>query len=1376
MICKKIPLIYGLCSIWVLAGSAQPLTYIGIEKGLSNNTVTSIHKDTFGFMWFGTWDGLSRYDGYSFKIFRNKFGDSTSLPNDIVMSVNSDQAGNVWVGTQKGLGVLDNKTLRFSSVAYSDHGKRRVLDKYIYNIQRDRQGNMYIGSADLGLLVCPKGAPIAKCLLFKGLMTRPGVPYGVTAINADDEHNIYFIMQNAGLCLYQPLSGKVSKLSDTIPEAFCIKGDHSGNLWIGTRRGLYSYHRPSGQFKKADLKSEVLNNSSVTDILFDKQHHIWITTDGEGVILKDQVEDTAYRVLKPGGAGTISSDAVYTIFEDELGRKWIGTLRGGIDLWDEKKNQFKTYAHDPLKINSLVNNFTFSFCEDENGDVWIGTDGGGISLWKRKSNTFQNYVHTSASSGQLNNNRVSSIVKDNQQNIWIATYGGGICRFDRQSNTFRKIFSDHGSFWKLYIDHAGDIWASCLRGEKSSVTKGRLYKYDKALNRFLSVNFDVGVDVITIIDDDLNNLWLGGFNSLMHANKKRGIDKVIELKAAVRALYKSSDGRLWVGTYGRGLMLFNPQTRKFLSFTEENGLCNNKVLNIEEDEQKNIWVSTFGGLSKVNPKTYKIESFYSVDGLQSNQFYYNASVRLHTGELMFGGIKGFNIFNPANLRQVHDFPPLYINGLRIANTEVNAKSDFLPYAKSFYTLDHILLPYDKAILSLDFVSLEYSLPEKIQYKYLLQGRDAEWNNIGNQRSVNYSHLNEGNYVLKIKSTNASGIWNNRERLIYITVIPPWYRTWLAFSSCFLFFVALVYAYLYYHRKQTQLKYEVKFVEELNEKKIAFFTNISHELRTPLTLIVNPIKDLLHIGGANLDLIDISAVYRNSRRLLSLVDQLLLFKSSENELANLQSSVLNLKEICYEVYLCFNNQVKSKEILYEFICDDDRIMVYGDREKLEIILFNLISNAIKYTPEKGKVIVEVKSAATQHQILIRDSGRGIPSETGDKLFEKFYRLQHDADGIQESGFGIGLFLAHKYVELHQGKLTYTSVMGEGTIFTMSLPTVDPLLYDIHLDHYEKYTASPHPLVRELITDSDEGRNNALADRRQTPEGMEQIVNNRPVILLIDDDAEMRRYITRLLQGDYSIQEAANSAEGFESILEVEPDIIVCDVVMQGGLSGVEFCSKMKESSSFSHIPVILLTGSSSPEIKLKGIECGADDYITKPFERELLVARIKSMLKGRDTLKNYFYNEVTLKNNSLKIPADYSDFLSKCIVIIENHLQDDKFSLKIFTEELGISQSKLFRKIKSISGLSSAKFIRYIRLRKAAELMIQTDMQIKEIACRIGIQDTKYFREQFNKLFRMNPSDYIKKYRKTFTTKGNLNMKVSPHRESRAKKESDSGSI
>jgi len=1342
-----------LCLLTLLCASlchSQETRFIGIEDGLSNNTVTSIYKDQSGFMWFGTFDGLNRYDGNSFKVFKNSYNDEGTLPNDIVKCISSDNAGNIWVGTHAGLGIQSNRTLRFSNLRLKyPTGKNEIYRKTITCINRDNKGNMYVGTDSNGLLLAFDGNSVANEIPLLSSSGKITNSYQVAAIAIGNDQTVWVAVDNIGLCQFDKKSERLKVAANALSQITCIIAYNSDKLYVGTVSGVYIYSIHDGTYAKVELGA--FNNCSATAFVIDKTNDLWIATDGLGII-KLKISANQPAVVNQITSDVLSSNAVIAIYEDDFSTKWVGTNRGGIDIVDDKTIQFKTYRHEPFQSNSLVNDFVFSFGEDQDKNIWIGTDGGGLSIWNRKQQLFKNYPFTSKNEQGSGGNNITSIIKDDQQNMWFSTFGSGIRRYNLKTQVFEHIpirgKVEISDVWKLYKDHHGVIWAVCFPGTDES----RLFSFAPNKGCFVPVNYNnLNEDILSIVTDGNDNLWLGTYNGIIHVNRISGIDKIINLDCEVRSLLINKAGILWCGTYGRGIFSYNPVSGNLKNYTVANGLCNNKVLNIEEDNKGNLWMSTYHGLSKLNIVNLNFDNYYTADGLQSNQFYFNASAHLSSGELMFGGIKGFNIFNPDSIHRFYNFPKLVITGIRIANTNIDATSTFVKGEPDFYNIDHLTLPYNKAMFSVDFVALQYSQAEKIQYAYMLEGRDKIWNYILDQHSLNYSQLNEGNYILRIKSTNQSGIWNNKEKLIYITVTPPWYRTWWAYCLYLLFIAILLGSYLFYYRRQTNLQYQMKLEKELNENKISFFTNISHELRTPLTLIVNPIKELLSSNGQAIDLVDISTVYRNSRRLLSLVDQLLLFKSSEKEISKLNLTWLNISEICQEVFLCFKNQVAKKNIQYKFE-HSGPIYVLGDREKLDIVLFNLLSNAIKYTPEGGEVSLRILELDNSIEIFVADTGIGIPKETGNKLFNKFYRLNQRVSS--ESGFGIGLYLAGQYMAIHNGALSYTSELGIGSEFKMVLPksSKPPIDTKVIDEHKSKRSSIVNELILDSVDDdsivqhsNDKGAKNVISTI-ETP---------RQTILLIEDDIDFRTYLKSLMHDHYDIFEVDNAEAGFNAVIDYDPDIVVSDVVLKG-MSGIEFCSKMKESPSFSHIPVILLTGSFSPEIKLKGIECGADDYITKPFEKDLLIARINSILKGRNLLKKFFINEITLKQHQLKVPAEYADFVSKCISIIEKHLEDDEFTTAQFTSEIGMSRSKLFRNIKSISGLSIAEFIRYIRLRKAGQLMIESDMQIKEIAFKVGFNDQKHFREQFQKLFEMNPSAFVKKYKNSFANNRTAN--------------------
>lgn len=1347
--------LFSFLVIFLPTSNGQNLTYLGMEQGLSNSTVTSIYKDLYGFIWFGTFDGLNRFDGHTFTRFRSQIGDSTSIPDSYINAIEGTPDGKIYVATKSGAAILDDKVFKFSSVKYRTSSKSLTslaISRPVTSIKATNKGDVFIGTTGLGLLLLKKYEKYASPILINNSTDN-----SIAGLAVDKNDNVWFLSVQSGVGLYNRKSGRVEIVDANLKNGTCIKFPSNGDLWVGTNSGLFKYSKADKKFIPYDLPGLNLAASRIMDITFEKHNLLWVSTDGDGLPVVDIMANKVVQKLEQSDNNSLSSNSLYTVYIDNEARKWIGTMRGGVNIIDAKKNVFKTIKHEPFNSNSLIHNTVFSFCEDGN-NIWIGTDGGGISVWNRKLNSFKPYVFTNADKFHSGANQVTSIVKDQQQNIWIASYGAGVKRYDKKTGKFENIpflQTDKGAkyVFRLFIDSDKNIWAGCIRGRLAGNLTRCLFKYDPVGNRFISEPFPVTQDVLSIAEDHVGNLWVGTIDGALMLNKKTGkLKTFINEGIFIRAVYVDKAGLVWMGTYGNGLAIYNPKTDKLKYYTEKNGLPNNIVVNIEEDSGGNIWLATFNGLSRFNRKYARFENFYGEDGLQSNHFYYNASLKLRSGELMFGGIKGFTIFNPAHVPVHKGFPPVLITGLKVLNMPVDGGSGYIKNSTNIYNLSRIVLPYEKSMFSLDFVALEYSLPEKIKYAYFLKGWDKAWNYTNNIRTLSYSRLNEGNYTLEIKSTNASGLWNSKSKLIEINVLPPWYRSWWAYCLYLALAGSAVYAYIFYTKQKAKLEFDVKLATlkaaqeaELNEKKISFFTNIAHELRSPLTLIVNPIKDLLNNDGKNINLVDVGAVHRNTKRLLSLVDQLLLFKSTENELSDLKPELLDLSEVCNEVFLCFTNQVKKRAIDYRFENLAGDIKVFADREKIEIVLFNLLSNAIKYTVEKGLVLLVLRDSEQAVELLVKNTGPVIPAETGEMLFEKFFRLDQSDKSSKKSGFGIGLFISKKIAEKQGGSLSYTSSAEVGTTFSYRIPkNID----DIDLSELVENKSGNTHLLDELfvdITDENTGRRTLSQDMSHVYQGL---VEKKPKVLLVDDDGEIRAYVKQILAGSYNILEAENALEGWELLKKSDPDIVISDIVMPG-ISGVDFCAKIKESKEYSHIPVILLTGTSSPEVKLKGIECGADDYITKPFGNELLIARIKSILKGLDSLKKYFFNEVTLQNNTEKVSEEYSVFLKKCIEIIEGKLQDDNFNVKVFVSEMGMSHSNLFRRVKAISGLSISEFIRYIRLRKAAELMIQTDIQVKEVGYSVGIHDARYFREQFSKVFGLNPSEYIKKYRRTF---------------------------
>ena len=1341
----------------LLANDSLPIFHLSIQNGLSNNSVRSVYQDSKGFIWFGTYDGLNRYDGNEFKVFRNRLSDSTSIPHNYIYTIHEDVTHKLWVGTGQGLATYNANTGKFAPVGYYLYQSNR-FSKNPFNaneVTSDSQGNVFIATNGWGLFVKTANETFARQIPFY-IGAKAITDYNVRAISISKQQ-VWLLILDWGLCKYDISTGKIEVVNKTLTSGNCMLADKLGNLWLGSDKGLHQYQIATNQFiAHYSATANQLNFPQVTSLAFDKKNQLWIGTDGGGINILNPQNHSFKYILPEEGKHKLTSESVYSIMCDREARMWVGTLKGGINIVDEQKSQFATITHNPLIANTLSSNFIYSFCEDKNQNILIATDGGGLSIWNRKSNLFTNYKHTNGNDNSLSHNSVTSIKQDYLGDIWIATFGGGINKLHQATGLFEHYKCDNNVFgiennnvWLLYEDRDKSLWATTF-------SRGRLYKLNRALNKFEVFNQEFE-NLIALFEDKQGNFWGGNSSQLIKIDKTNKQHTYYNIGKPVRAIFEDKQHQLWLGSEGGGLILFNAKNGKIQErYSDVDGLCNNAVLNIKDDADGNLWLSTFNGLAKFDLLTKKFKNFYQSDGLQSNQFSYNAALKLGTGELLFGGINGFNLFKPEKIMVRSYMPPLYITDVFVNNKPIADVDDYIKLVDNL-GIKEVEIPYNEAVLSFRFNALEFSSPEKILYAYYLDGLDKTWNYTGNTKNINYNNIAEGHYTLRIKSTNSNGEWNNNEAILKITILPPWYRTWWAYLIYGLIIASLVYVYIKYKAQQAALKYKVKLAQlnaekekEINENRQAFFTNITHEFRTPLTLIINPIRDILEKDREGAEKSELNFVYRNARRLLSLVDQLLLFRKTESDTGTLQVSKINFSLLCHDIFLYFVQQAKSKHISYVFECDNNAIELFGDKEKLEIVFYNLLSNALKYTPENGKILLKLTEGAGNVNVVVSDNGQGIPSHIGNKLFEKYYQV-NETNKPAKPGFGIGLYLVKQFVEKHKGTISYISNIGEGTHFQISLLKGAAHFGDIKIN--DAISSEPQ-LLDEIMAGNDLFAN----DNSLSTNGLESIISERKSILITDDNAQMRSYLAQIFASEFIVHEAENGDEGLKMAKDLQPDIIISDVVMQV-MSGIDFCRAVKETSTLNHIPFILLTGSASSESKLKGIEYGADDYIAKPFEKDLLVARVQNLLRNQQNLQKYFYNEITLQKNTLNISGEYKEFLEACIQIVEKHLDNDDFNIQLFAREIGMSHSKLYKKIKTISGQSASAFIRFIRLRKAAEMFINTNSNVSETAFYVGIKDIKYFREQFFKTFGLKPSEYIEKYRKPFSKHYKLNEKV-----------------
>jgi signal transduction histidine kinase/ligand-binding sensor domain-containing protein/DNA-binding response OmpR family regulator len=1344
-----------LLCLLLFSGSARstpfpPLSFLNIDQGLSNNTVRSIFQDHQGFLWFGTFDGLNRYDGYGFKVYRNKAGDTSSLVHNIILSITEDSLHQLWIGTRQGLSRLDPASGRFTTIQWKPvNQSAQPLNTVVRDVRADRHNNLFIATENLGLLLYTPEAQQAQPIPL--INAGAGIArYGVKAVRVDAAGNTWALVQQYGLALYNARTRQLELINESFPDAAWFETE-GRNLWVANGTTLFKYDPASNHFAAVvDYSVQQAAAGAIVAFSMDKDRQCWIgTVQGKLLLWKEGDTKTAtYGVMED----PLSYNAVglHTLYIDRQSRKWIGTARGGVGIIDPRKGNFQTIAHQPGNNNSLVANLVSAIYEDAGGKLYIGTDGAGLSIWDRSKNHFTTLSNQPGNAASLSDNAITSIKADHAQKIWIATFRQGINRFDPVTQKWERYTlinpqskrTDRVTY-ALLEDHAQRLWVSTLRQGSES---GALYLFNAAINQFEAFDSSLS-DLFTLYEDSKGQLWGGNLTQLVKIDPLHKQHQFYTIGHAVRIIHEDKSGNFWLGTEGGGLQLFNRNAQAVTArYTTEQGLSSDVVLTILEGEKGQLWMSTFNGLSAFDVAKHRFKNYYQADGLQSNQFHYNSALALRSGELAFGGIRGMNLFQPAAITANHTMPPLVLTDLSVNNEPVAGNNTALK------------IPYNKAVFSFHYTALEYTVPAKITYAYYMEGWDRGWNQAGNMRTATYTHLDEGTYTFRVKSTNGEGEWNPQELAIRITVWPPWYRSWWAYTLYAILVLGALYLLVRYKTRQNRLQYEIKLAhlqakeaqlnvqqeKEINEKRLTFFTNVSHEFRTPLTLIIDPVKEMLRGDKEDQQKEGLSMVYRNARRLLSLVDQLLLFRKAETDSDSLHLTELDATALCREVFCSFEQQARIKKIQYKLESPDGPVLLYADREKLEIILFNLLSNAVKFTPSGGSITMTITEENEFIAVQVTDSGQGIPPETGDKLFNRFYQVK----GSQaKTGFGIGLYLVKHFTTLHHGQVRYESKPGEGTSFDLTL-----LKGAAHFKGMEIYRDSqPAPLFREEMP---------VEEAAKPDKGKEltTLVTEKPTLLIIDDDEDLRKYVSQVFSIDFNVLQAVNGREGLTLAQQYLPDLIISDITMEE-VGGMELCKQVKENPSLSHIPVILLTASTASETRLQGIEAGADDYVTKPFEKELLKARAISLLKKRNSLQQYFYNEITLQKNDGKVSVEYREFLDKCIKIVESHLDDETFSIKTLTTEMGMSRSSLYRKVNSVSGQSIVGFIRFIRLRKAAELMINTENNINEIAAITGFNDIKYFRSHFSQLFGMNPSEYIRKFRKPFHNNLQLNKNI-----------------
>ena len=1368
--------------------------HISTTDGLSNNSVICILQDRQGFMWFGTYDGLNRWDGYAFKIFTNDINDSNSISNNSISSIQEDALGRIWIGTDNGLNVYDPLTEKFTRYTQVEKDTNSLSNNFVNTIFQDHTGNIWIGT-EYGLNRYNRGSENFTHYFFPGQFDSVSFWWNnntIRAINESEDGKLLLGTTNDFL-IFDPQSGETTTIPYAIPgrkrwpSVAAIYKDRSGKFWIGIADdGVIEYNPETGKPRlyETDPNDPYSYNSLFSNAFCeDKNGRLWIGSGDQGLSIFNR---TSRRFIhyKPENKdeSCFKGPYVWSIYEDKQGNIWIGTKDSGINLVKKWNKSFTHYVHDPQNPNSLGHEEVTNFLEDKDGILWITHFLGGISLFNRNTGNFNHITHDPHNPASMSRGGLYGICEDSYGYIWLAVTPY-LDRLDRKTGFFKHYRYDssnpksHAYTFTLccYEDHQRTMWfgtnnAGLERLNRADETFDR-FCYDAADSSSISDNC-----IFSLYQDRMDHFWIGTWDGLCHlVYDTKGREKFIRYQPdpanpesitgkEIYAIYQDRAARLWIGTEA-GLNLFDREKQCFKAITEKDGLPSNIICGILEDDQGlskgkagNLWLRTLRGIVKFNPETGKLRVYDEGDGLsycKSIQQGYAAFYKGKNGEMYSGGANSVTVFHPDSLKENPDAPKIVITDFKINYKPVKI-GNHSPLHKSIIFTDVITLPYHQNIISFEFAALDYTAPAKNQYAYKLEGVNPDWVfSDASRHFATYTNLDPGDYVFHVKASNNDGLWNEAGASIRIIITPPWWKTNWAYGLCALLIITLIYGTWRFQLNRLEIRHQLEMehvhtekLEEVDRMKSHFFANISHEFRTPLTLILGPISQMFS-QTRRLDFREnLSLMKRNALRLQRLINQLLDLSKLEAGSMKLQVQEENIVILLRSFVQAFESLAKLKNIKLVFKADQEKIKGYIDRQKLETIINNLLSNAFKFTKADSKITVNINNSfhspldkGRQGEVVtlkISDTGVGIPADRLPRIFDRFYQADDSSAGNME-GTGIGLALTKELVEFHKGEISVNSQVGQGTTFVIRLP--------IGKEAYRKdeIAETATPLFLSLPREEEKGDIETVDTQLQTIKGSKTDTRKSiPVLLVVEDNSDMRIYIRSNLENTYRIIDAEDGEKGFIKCAKALPDLVISDVMMPK-MNGFQLCSRLKQDERTSHIPVILLTARATAEDRIGGLETGADDYLIKPFDARELQVRVKNLIQQRQKLRERYRKEGILQPREIAINSTDQKFLQKALEIVESHLSDEHFSVVNFGMEIGMSRALLHRKLRALTDHSTSEFIRSLRLNRAAQLLAKKAGNVTEIAYQVGFNNLSYFARCFQRQFGVSPSLYAGKH-------------------------------
>jgi signal transduction histidine kinase/ligand-binding sensor domain-containing protein/DNA-binding response OmpR family regulator len=1379
--------------------------HISGEDGLSHNTIRSVIQNKEGFIWIGTYNGINKYDGYRMQHY-NFSNTENGLSSNIIITLFEDKKGNIWAGTtDAGINRIDKKTEKVD-VYFND----RLSSDYISEVPRifqDDSGVMFFqhNSGIKAFIVDDDG----NLLYEKVISSIKGKHLQIQDIvsSVGGKHWLFTPLDSIKLSKLI-LNKKSDSLSVEIKETniryLRTKDENIVNifeyqkntLWMITDRlklirisldkDLKEIDREYIDLKKYN-KSLPDKKYSKLNIVVDKSKNLWIGR--EDVLIRYNTESSKVQFFENKN---IPKD-IYDIYIDYSNILWIGTMNNGLYNADLNNKTFFN-SKDYIRDQAFNKYPVLAITEDDLGNIWFGfqKDGGLFTIsedeivkslnsgkdkgWmvKRIDDQWKNVSLT----------EIKRLIKDHKGNIWIGSRGAvskvvldpGTKKY--KITTFDKVKDKEGktiinTAFALEEDSKGNIWAGYwIDGlvklefnDKGKLLKTTNYQFSKEDPGSLSNNY-----IRDILEDSKGRIWIGtvgGLNKLVYNDQGEpsfehylfsAEDEESLSNNYVLDIFESREGDIYVGTFGGGLdkLQFSKEGKvTFKHYTVKDGLPSDVIFQIREDKDGHIWMQHVREISKLDLKTEEIKYFDSQDGFSVKEFKENTMIYSKNGLIFSAGVNGFTFFRPDKMTVNRIKPKLAIEDFKLFHESVKPLEkvkDQVILEKDINDTKKIVLPYYLNSIEFVFSSLHFSNPDKNQYKYMLEGFNDKWQySKGNERRfASYTNVPPGNYNFKVYGSNSSGIWTDAPKQIEIVINSPWYLTpWYIMLYILLTFIilySLIRIRMNQIRLQSQLELEGALHEkskEINKMKLQFFTNISHELRTPLTLIIGPLQQIMQGNKDPVYLKKLNTImYKNSLRLLKLINQLLDFRKAESGEVNLIVKNDDLVEFVGGICNAFEEVAGNKEIKFVYLPEEEKIDAWFDSDKMEKVLYNLLSNAFKYTPRFKSVKVTVRKIIKEgidHAVIkVTDYGIGIPEDELNSIFERFYQAKKE-DNIVNVGSGLGLAYTRQLVEIHKGEITIESKLHEGTTCTIEIPVSrsaydEESILETQINHHDfRYTKKEIEDMKDLAADT------VVADEDQVKD------QDAPTVLIVEDNKELQNYMYHYFNQNYHVLVADNGKIGLELSKKNSPDIIISDLMMPV-MDGIEMCKLVKTDITTSHIPVIILTAKAGIENEKEGLETGADEFVLKPFHIEILKLRLENILKTRRKWKEkYQKNADIIPVSGLSNTLD-KKFLEKAVNIVKDNLDNPDFSVEVFTSEIAMSRSTLFKKLKSVTGLSTSEFIRSIRIKKAAKYLRSGEYSITEVIFMVGFSDPKYFRTCFKKQFDKNPSEYLKSFK------------------------------